>query len=111
MVKAASRAPVSTGANTTVMVQVLLGAVKPREDGQLLVWMKSPGYSPDNPMAMGANAASPILVSVILIPELVVFTFWLPNETKRGLRLTMGVARTVWLIAGLVLPVKLLSPP
>src|SRR5712692_9991352 len=73
--------------------------------------MKSPGSSPDNAIVTGVSAASPIFERVIFIPELVVFKFWLPNETDSGLKLTLGAGFTVCASAAEVLVTKLPSPP
>jgi hypothetical protein len=91
-----------------LIVQLLVGAtVAP----QLLVWAKSVLGLIVIPLALIFKVASPMFVRMTTAGLLVVFTFWLPNETDIGLRLTFGAGSTVCMIAGAVLVTKLPSPP
>jgi hypothetical protein len=56
------------------------------------------------------RVASPIFLRVTTAGLLVVFIFWLPNETDIGFRLTFGAGITVCMIAVEVLVTKLPSP-
>src|SRR5579862_5423645 len=99
--------PVSIGVNVMLMVQLLPAATL---DPQLFVWAKSVLGMIEIPFALIFSVASPILVSVTAAGLLVVFTFWLPNETDSGFKLTLGAGCTVCVIAGEVLVTKLPSP-
>jgi hypothetical protein len=73
----ALRAPVAAGLNVTLMVHDALIARVLDPVGQLLVWVKSPGLVPPNPMLLMLRGAVPVLFTVIVFAALVVPTDWL----------------------------------
>src|SRR5258708_39286198 len=100
--------PVSTGVKVIFILQLPPAA---RVEPQLFVWTKSVLGIIEMPLVLMYKGASPMLLRVTVAGLLLVLTFWLPNETDIGLRLTLGAGCTVCLIAGEVPVTKLLSPP
>lgn len=81
--RAAERVNGSVGENLTEIVQVPFTAMGPP---QVVVSEKSPGLVPVMLTPLMVKLAVPLLVTVILVAELVVPTFWLEKVTLAGLK-------------------------
>ena len=86
-VTVAERLPTAVGVKVTLMVQLPLAAT---ELPQVLVWAKSPVLVPPIARLVMVSAAVPVLLRVIVCPELVELRGWLLKVRLPGERLTLG---------------------
>ena len=82
---AADRTPVALGVNFTLMKQLAPdGTLVP----QVLVWLKSPAFTPTIVMLVMLTVASLLLLSVMVFGRLVVLTGWVPKFSPVGVSFT-----------------------
>ena len=103
MVTVASRVPVVAGVKVALILQVLFGD---REEGQLLVWAKSPLLVPATWIDLIAKLMLPIFWSITVCGALLMPTVWFPKFKLVGESETTA-PWTTWYNTGEVLEAKL----
>ena len=73
IVTAPVRAPVAVGLKVMLIAQLAVAANVAGDNGQVVVWEKSPALVPVTAMLVTVSAPGPLFVSVVLCAALVVF--------------------------------------